>query len=151
MKQHIQLPKVSHGAQVAIISPSAGLPGLFPWVYEAGITQLQAVFGLVPKEYPTTRQMGSSLEDRARDIMAAFADPQNEAVISTIGGSDQIKLLKLLDPQVFLDNPKPFFGFSDNTHLHMFLWNLGIPSYYGGGIMTQYAMQGGMHELTVRS
>lgn len=151
MKQFIQLPKVRPGAQVALISPSTGLPGLFPWVHEAGVEQLQEVFGLVSKEFPTTRQMGSSLEDRARDVMAAFADPLNEAVISTIGGSDQIKLLKLLDPQVFLDNPKPFFGFSDNTHLHVFLWNLGIPSYYGGGIMTQYAMQGGMHALTANS
>ena len=62
-----------------------------------------------------------------------------------------INHLKLLDPTVFLNNPKPFFGHSDNTHLQIFVWNLGIPSYYGGTVMTQFAMQGAMHDITVRS
>ncbi len=150
MKQFATLSKLAHGDQVAVISPSAGLPGLFPWVHELGIERLQNEFGLVPREYPTTRQMGTSLEDRARDAMAAFADPANKAVISTIGGEDQIRLIKYLEDKVFSDNPKPFFGFSDNTHLHNYLWNLGIPSYYGGGIMNQYAMQGKMHDLTTK-
>jgi muramoyltetrapeptide carboxypeptidase LdcA involved in peptidoglycan recycling len=95
--------------------------------------------------------MGSSLTDRATDIMAAFADPQNKAVVSSIGGEDQIKLLKYLDPQVFRDHPKAFFGYSDNTHLHCLLWNLGIPSFYGGSVMTQFAMNERMHDLTVHS
>jgi muramoyltetrapeptide carboxypeptidase LdcA involved in peptidoglycan recycling len=94
--------------------------------------------------------MGATLADRARDVMAAFGDPQNKAVLASIGGDDQIKLLKYLDPDVFLQNPKPFFGYSDNTHLHNFLWSLGIPSFYGGSILTQFAMQGSMHELTVK-
>ncbi len=151
MKQFTQLAKLKPGDQVAVVSPSAGLPGLFPWVQDLGLERLRKQFGLVPKEYPTTRQMGSSLEDRARDVMAAFADPANKAVFTSIGGSDQIQLLKHLDSKVFIDNPKPFFGFSDNTHLHMYLWNLGIPSYYGGAIMTQFAMQGNMHQLTIES
>lgn len=151
MKTFISLPKLAMGDQVAVISPSAGLPGLFPWVQDLGLERLRTIFGLTPKEYPTTRVMGSSLTDRARDVMAAFADPQNKAVFSSIGGSDQIQLIKYLDPQVFLAHPKPFFGYSDNTHLHNFLWRLGIPSYYGGGVMTQFGMNAGMHDLTVSS
>lgn len=95
--------------------------------------------------------MGASLKDRARDIMAAFEDPQNKAVFTSIGGEDQIKLIKYLDKEIFLSNPKPFIGFSDNTHLHNFLWGLGIPSYYGGAIMTQFGMQGAMDDMTKRS
>ncbi len=141
MKQFVQLPKLKKGDQVGIISPSAGLPGLFPWVQDLGLKRLRDVFGLVPMEYPTTRQMGSSLKDRAQDIMAAFNDPANKAVFASIGGDDQIKLIKYLNPAVFMNNPKPFFGYSDNTHLHNFLWQLGIPSYYGAGIMTELAFQ----------
>ncbi len=151
MKQFITLPKLSQGDQVAVISPSAGLPELFPWVQDLGLERIKSELGLTPIEYPTTRQMGSSLEDRARDVMAAFSDPSNKAVFASIGGSDQIKLIKHLDPQVFLDNPKPFFGYSDNTHLHNFLWNLGIPSYYGGGVMTQFGMNVKMHDITLNS
>jgi len=106
---------------------------------------------LTPIEYPTTREMGASYQDRARDIMSAFADPQVKAVFSSIGGEDEIGLIKHLDPAVFLAHPKPFFGYSDNTHLHNFLWRLGIPSFYGTGTLTQLAMQGGMHDMTVTS
>ena len=151
MKQFVNLPKLAKGDQVAIISPSAGLPAIFPWVQDLGLERLQDIFGLLPMEYPTTRVMGAPLEDRARDVMAAFADTKNKAVFTSIGGEDQIKLIKYLKPQVFLDNPKPFFGFSDNTHLHNFLWNLGIPSYYGGAIMTQLAFQGQMNQMTINS
>ena len=42
-------------------------------------------------------------------------------------------------------------GYSDCTNLHLFLWNLGIISYYGGAVMTQFAMGGGMQEYTVNS
>ncbi len=150
MKKFQKLTKLKPGDQVAIISPSNGLPGLFPWVHELGIKRIQGQFGLRAKEYPTTRTMGASLEDRARDIMDAFADPDNKAVIATIGGEDQIRLIKLLDKEIFTHNPKPFFGFSDNTHLHIYLWNLGIPSYYGGSVMTQFAMQTEMHDFTVK-
>ncbi|MEI7668027.1 MAG: S66 peptidase family protein [Erysipelotrichaceae bacterium] len=151
MKQFIPLAKIKPGDQVAIISPSAGYPGLFPWIEDLGLERLRKEFKLIPKEYPTTRLMNSSLKDRARDVMAAFADPQNKAVFTSIGGSDQIKLIKYLDPDIIRANPKPFFGYSDNTHLHNFLWNLGIPSYYGSAIMTQFAMQGAMHKETIDS
>lgn len=78
----------------------------------------RTVFEPESVEYPTTRQMESSLQDRARDIMAAFSDPRIKATLASIGGNNQIKLIKYLDPQVFIDNPKQFFGFSGNTHLH---------------------------------
>lgn len=149
MKKFVKLPKLAKGDQVAVISPSAGLPAIFPWVQDLGLERLHDIFGLEPLEYSTTRVMRAPLEDRAKDVMAAFADPANKAVFTSIGGKDQIKLIKYLDPQVFSDNPKPFFGFSDNTHLHNFLWNLGIPSYYGSAIMTQLAFQGQMNDITI--
>lgn len=139
------------GDQVAVISPSSGLPQIFPEVFELGLKRLREEFGLLPKEYPTTRVMGAPLMDRARDITDAFADPANKAVFTSIGGEDQIRLIKYLDSEVFRQNPKPFIGYSDNTHLHLFLWRLGIPSYYGGAIMTQFGMHGQMDEMTKKS
>lgn len=94
MKDFIKLQKLTKGDQVAVISPSNGLPQIFPEVYELGLKRLQDEFGLVPKEYPTTRIMGAPLKDRARDVMAAFTDPENKAVFTSIGGEDQIKLIK---------------------------------------------------------
>ncbi len=147
----MKLPKLTAGDQVAVISPSSGLPQIFPDVYELGLKRLKNEFGLIPKEYPTTRIMGAPLKDKARDVMAAFADPNNKAIFTSIGGEDQIKLIKYLNADVIKSNPKPFIGYSDNSHIHNFLWNIGIPSYYGGAIMTQFGMQGYMDELTTRS
>lgn len=145
----VSVPKLQTGDNVAILSPSAGLPGKFPHVQELGLKRIREKFGLIPVEYPTTRQFGSSLQDRARDLMDAFKNPDIKGIVTSIGGSDQIKLIKYLDPKVFIENPKPYFGFSDNTHVVNFLFKHNIPSYYGGAVMTQFAMQVKMHDLTV--
>src|SRR3990170_8651221 len=126
MKKFIQLPKLSKRDQVAVISPSAGLPGLFPWVQDLGLERLRTVFDLVPIEYPTTRTMGSTLADRARDLHAAFSDPANKAVFTSIGGSDQIKLIKYLDPQLFLKNIKTFFCFFVYKNFYHFFFGVGF-------------------------
>jgi muramoyltetrapeptide carboxypeptidase LdcA involved in peptidoglycan recycling len=57
--------------------------------------------------------------------------------------------VKNLPSEPFTQNPKPFFGFSDNSHLESFLFLNGVPSYYGGSIFTQFAMQGEMDAFTV--
>jgi hypothetical protein len=53
-------PKPAPGDRVAILSPSAGLPGRFPLPFELGLRRLREDFGLVPVEYPTTRKMGAT-------------------------------------------------------------------------------------------
>lgn len=149
------LPKLKAGDKVAIVSPSAGLPFVFPWVYELGLKRIKDNFLIEPVEFPTARQSPEYLEAnpqvRANDINAAFADKSIKAVIATIGGNDQIRILPFLDAKVIAANPKPFFGYSDCTNLHLFLWNLGIVSYYGGSVMSQFAMQGAMHEYTIKA
>ena len=144
-------PKPRPGDKVAILSPSAGLPGLFPLPYELGLERLREEFGLVPVEYPTTRTMGSTPQQRAADIHAAFADPEIKAVIASIGGSDQITVLPHLDRELIRANPKPFFGYSDNTNLLLFLRNLGIVSYHGGSVMVQLGRPGALQPLTGQS
>lgn len=138
----IKLPKLKLGDKVAILSTSSDTASHFPWVLDLGLERLKTDFHLKPVEYPTTRKRSPSPKERANDIMAAFSDKDIKAIIATIGGSDQIKLLPHLDPAIISANPKPFMGYSDNTNLSLFLWNLGIPSYYGGAIMVQFAMPG---------
>ena len=144
-------PKPRPGDRVAVLSPSAGLPGLFPLPYELGLRRVREEFGLVPVEYPTTRAVGASPRERAADVNAAFADPSIRAVIATIGGDDQLTVLPHLDVEPVLADPKPFFGFSDNTALLAWLWQAGIVGYHGGMVMTQYGRPGAMHPTTVDS
>jgi muramoyltetrapeptide carboxypeptidase LdcA involved in peptidoglycan recycling len=139
------------GDRIAIVSPSAGLPGQFPLPYELGLRRLRDDFDLVPVEYPTTRTMGASPVARAADLHAAFGDPSIAAVLASIGGDDQITVLPHLDPELLRANPKPFFGYSDNTNLLAYLWSLGIAGYHGGSVMVQLGRPGAMHPQTAES
>lgn len=148
-------PRLTKGDKVAILSPSAGLPSIFPHVYELGLKRVEEVFGLEAVEFPSARKspgfLAANPQARADDINAAFSDPSIKAIIATIGGNDQVRILPYLDQKLIAAHPKIFLGYSDNTNLHLQLWNWGMVSYYGANLMTQFAMQGKMHDYTVRS
>lgn len=152
-KEFVVPEKLKPGDRVAIIAPSSGAAAMFKGVYEQGLRRIRDEFQLVPVEFPTASKDGDYLRSnpkaRAEDVNRAFADKNIKAVIATIGGDDQIKILPFLDPKVIKANPKMFLGLSDNTNLHLFLWNLGIVSYYGGSVMQQWAQNGGMDDYTV--
>lgn len=126
------------GDTVGIISPSAGLPSIFPAVYENGLKVLEE-WGLKIKEFPTARgdfaYQKAHPEVRAKDVNDAFADAQVRAIITTIGGADCIRLLPFLDAAVIKKNPKIFMGYSDTTALHFYLGELGLTPFYGPSIM----------------
>jgi muramoyltetrapeptide carboxypeptidase LdcA involved in peptidoglycan recycling len=144
-------PKPMPGDRVAILSPSNGLPEILPLPFELGLRRLREEIGLVPVEYPTTRRMHADPRDRARDIEAAFADPTIKAILTSIGGDDQVRVLPYLDRDVIAANPKPFFGYSDNTNLILYLWNAGIVAYYGSSVMYHLGRPGALHPLSTES
>ena len=148
MKNMKKLAKLQKGDRVAVLSPSFAAPGRFPHVFELGLDRMRSVFELEPVEYPTTRKLGASVEDRASDLVAAFEDPEIKAVIASIGGDDQVTYIYKMSSDSFANNPKPFFGYSDNSHFCNFLFQHGVPSYYGACIMTQFAMQKEMDTYT---
>jgi muramoyltetrapeptide carboxypeptidase LdcA involved in peptidoglycan recycling len=144
-------PKLAAGDRVAVVSPSFAAPARFPARHEVALRRLREDFGLVPVEYPTTRRLDAPPADRAADLMAAFADPGIRAILATIGGDDQLTVLPYLDPAVAAANPKPFLGYSDNTNLLNWLWNLGVAGYHGGSTMVHVARARGMHPVSAGS
>ena len=127
------LPPVARpGDRIAVLSPSFAAPGRWPAVHEQALRRLEELTGLAPVEYPTTRQLGASPRERARDLNAAFSDPDIRAVIATLGGDDQLRAIPYLDREAVLADPKPFLGYSDNTNLLHWLWSAGVGGFYGG-------------------
>lgn len=137
------LSKPAPGDRVAVLSPSFAAPGLAPAVHEQAMRRLVAETGLVPVEFPTTRRLGATPQDRAADINAAFADHSIRAILATVGGDDQLTVIPYLDAGLARADPKMFLGYSDNTNLLNWLWSLGIPGYYGGS--TQVHLGAGPH------
>jgi muramoyltetrapeptide carboxypeptidase LdcA involved in peptidoglycan recycling len=134
-----------------MLSPSWAGPAVYPQVHDIGLQVLRDEFLLEPVEFPTTRQLGAPAKDRARDLMDAFSDGSIAAVMTSIGGDDQLTVLPYLDPDVFATHPKRFFGFSDNTNFLNYLWNLGVVSYHGSSTMIHLARAGGVHPKSLGS
>ncbi|MFI9784405.1 S66 peptidase family protein [Kitasatospora sp. NPDC051984] len=149
--QPMYAPKPRPGDRVAVLSPSFAGPGMFPLPYELGLRRLREQFGLEPVEYPTTRKLGASPQERAADVHAAFTDPSVTAILASIGGEDQISVIPHLDGELIRAHAKPFFGFSDNTNLLDFLWRHGVVSYHGGAVMTEFGRPGALDPLTEAS
>jgi muramoyltetrapeptide carboxypeptidase LdcA involved in peptidoglycan recycling len=146
-------PPVSPGDRVAVLAPASGAAATFPHVLDRGLRVLRGRFDLEPVLFPTARRSDEWLYDhpetRARDVEAAFRDPDIGAVLTSVGGNDQVRILRHLDAGVLAAHPTRFFGVSDNTHLHAALWEAGVVSYYGGTVMTDLACAGGPFEYTV--
>ncbi|MBO9627740.1 MAG: LD-carboxypeptidase [Microbacterium sp.] len=124
--------KLVPGDLVAVLSPAFAAPAVAPELHDQALRRLRDLTGLVPVEYPTTRQLDASPEARAADVNAAFADPGIRAILATIGGDDQLTVVPYLDPALAIADPKPFVGYSDNTNILNWLWGHGVRGYYGG-------------------
>ncbi len=73
-------------------------------------------------------------EDRAADLIEAYADPETDMILCAIGGDDTYRLLPYLfenDELKKVVNDKIFLGFSDTTMNHLMLHKLGIKTFYG--------------------
>jgi muramoyltetrapeptide carboxypeptidase LdcA involved in peptidoglycan recycling len=140
-------PKARPGDRVAVVSPSFAAPAQFPELHEQAMRRLREDVGVEPVEYPTTRRLEAPAAARAEDLMAAYADPAIRAVLATIGGDDQITVLPHLDPTPFRADPKPFFGYSDNTNLLNWLWTHGVAAYHGGSTMVHIARGAGLQQI----
>ncbi len=148
--QFQKLAKPQKGDKVAILSPYFAAPGKWPHVYELGLKRIREVFELEPVEFPTTKKIGATKEERAKDLIDAFENTEIKAVIASLGGNDQVTYIKNLPKKIFTNNPKPFLGYSDNTHLINHLWQCKVPSFYGGHLFTEFAMQNQMDDFTIK-
>ena len=144
-------PKARPGDRIAVLSPSFATAGAFPKLHEQAMRRLTEVTGLIPVEYPTTRDVGATPAARAADINAVFADPQIRGILAVIGGEDQITVIPHLVAELARTDPKPFLGTSDNTNLHHWLWAIGIASFYGGSSQVHLGPGPAVDDIHARS
>lgn len=137
--------KLQTGDFVATVSLSwggAGDPDLL-WRYKQGKQRLEEVFGLKVIEMENTLKGSEYIykhpEERAKDLMDAFENPNIKAIFSCIGGDDSIRLLPYIDFEVIRKNPKIFIGYSDSTITHLICYKAELTSFYGPSVLAEFA------------
>lgn len=137
------------GDKVAIVSLSRGLLGE-PFIaheLELGLKRIKEL-GLVPVIMPNALKgmeyIENHPEDRANDLKEAFKDDSIKGIITAIGGDDTFKTVPyLMEDEEFKElvktRPKIFMGFSDTTNNHLLLNKLGLSTFYGPALITDFA------------
>lgn len=155
MKELIKPMMLKPGDKVATVSLSwggAGDPDIL-WRYEQGKERLENVFGLEVVEMNTTLKgteyVYNHPEERAKDLMNAFKDPDIKAILACIGGIESIRMLPYIDFDVIRNNPKIFMGYSDSTITHLLCYKAGVSSVYGPTLLMDFAENIKMHDYTV--
>jgi muramoyltetrapeptide carboxypeptidase LdcA involved in peptidoglycan recycling len=147
-------PALDAGDRVAVVAPSSGGARSAPHVLSLALDRLRDRFDLDPVVHPTARQgdefLAAHPRARAAAVHEAFRDPDIRAVFATIGGDDQLRVLRHLDPAVLREHPTRFFGMSDNTNLGLYLWREGVVSYNGGQLLNQVGTPGRLPAFSER-
>lgn len=124
---------------IAIVSLSAGTIGedFVKHELDIGIKRLReygADVRFMPNALKGIKYVKEHPQDRAADLIKAFADPDIDMILCAIGGDDTYRLLPYLFDNDELEKvacDKVFLGFSDTTINHFMLFKLGINSFYG--------------------
>lgn len=153
----IKPKQLKRGDTVAIVSLSSGLAGEADmlWRTYQGIHRLKKVFGLNVKVMPHALKGRNYIrehpEARAKDLNDAVRDPEIKAIISCIGGDDDaINILPFVNLEALRANPKIFCGYSDSTTIHLMFYKMGVVSFYGPALLTDFAENIAMDDYTVR-
>jgi muramoyltetrapeptide carboxypeptidase LdcA involved in peptidoglycan recycling len=151
VEEFIRPPALEKGDKVAVIATSSGVQK-FSEVIDIGKNRLEERFGLETvihdNVHKNTEFLNEHLEEKAEALMQAFEDPEIKGIVALTGGDQQIRIIKHLQPDRLKENPTRFYGLSDNTNLHIYLWNLGVQSFYGGQILDDLLAEGEIGEYT---
>lgn len=136
--------------KAAIVSLSSGILGEESVRHELdlGLKRLQA-YGIgvrfMPHALRGVDYVQAHPEDRARDLLDAFQDPETDMILCAIGGDDTYRLLPYLFEHDELKNAvssKIFLGFSDTTVNHFMLRKVGLNTFYGQSFLSDVCEPG---------
>jgi muramoyltetrapeptide carboxypeptidase len=138
--------RLRSGSTIAVVSPASTAK---PELVRRGVAHLQAlgyktVVGAHALDSGPLNYAGT-IEDRVRDLHAAFADPKVDGIICARGGWGSAELLPYLDAALIRANPKVFVGYSDHTSLHVWMHNeAGLATFYGPMAASDFSRDDGV-------
>ena len=134
------------GARLAVVSPASAAKRE---LVARGLAELEAL-GYSVVLTPHALDSGplyyaGCVQDRVKDLHAAFADSTIKGIICTRGGWGSAELLPHLDAELIRANPKAFIGYSDHTSLHSWLQKeAGLTSFYAPMVAPDFGRDNGV-------
>ncbi len=124
------------GDRIEIVSPASAL---IPEKIERATELLKSQgyeVTLAQHIFDHTEYLAGSDQDRAKDLMDAFLNPDIKAVYCSRGGYGCARLFPYLDLNAMAASAKMFLGFSDITTLHLALNRRGLATYHAPMALT---------------
>lgn len=144
-----KIERLEKGDSVAIVSLSSGLLGesFVKHELEIAVRRLEEMglkVEIMPNALKGIEYLAKHPEKRAEDLKEAFKRKHIKAIISAIGGDDTyLTVPYLMEDKEFVEmvekHKKIFLGFSDTTVNHLMFNRLGLDTYYGPSIVTDFA------------
>ena len=149
------------GGHVRVVSPASPALLFAPQRAERAERALTGLgfrlsYGAFAREYAKdpsgdTTSAGTA-EQRADDLMTAYADPDVDAILVAAGGETSADVLAHLDAAVFEANPKPFIGHCDSAWINQYLLSEAeLTSFSGVTFMADFGEAGGPFPETVEA
>jgi muramoyltetrapeptide carboxypeptidase len=91
---------------------------------------------VAPHALDSAEYLAGDDKSRAEDLMAAFCDPEVDAILCTRGGYGCARLAPYLDLDRMAASRKMFLGFSDITTLHVALNRRGLATFHSPMALT---------------
>lgn len=146
------------GSKVALVSPSDPAAGLFPERVRAAQRTLAGrgielrVMPRAAQIHPHHLYLAGRDEDRAKDLMEAYLDPEVDAIWAAIGGLNSNRVLDCLDFEAISRCPKPLIGYSDVTVLlNAVTAASGLVTFHGPNLLVEWGSDGGPDPYTERA
>jgi len=152
MRQVTRAPRLPRGGVIGIVSVSAPEAVAEPERFRRGIATIEAE-GYRTRTGPSTSRCNGYLsgDERlmAEDLHRLIADPEIAAVICAGGGTNANRLLRHIDSQVIIDNPKIIVGMSNpSVLLNAIYASTGLVTFHGPTVVWNFGEADGLTPRT---
>jgi muramoyltetrapeptide carboxypeptidase len=140
-------PLLSPGDCVGIVAPASHIPRGNEEFLHRGAERIREM-GFKVQYSPSLLKrkhlyLAGTDEERARELMEMFLDPEIKAILCARGGYGTQRIIPYLDADLIRDHPKPLVGCSDITVLLIFLLQqCFVTTFHGPNVATRQFVEG---------
>jgi len=140
-------PFLSPGDCIGIVAPASHIPKANEGYLEQGAERVREMGFAVHYSSSLLKRkhlyLAGTDEERARELMEMFLDPEVKAVLCSRGGYGTQRIIPYLDPDVIRSHPKPLVGCSDITVLLIYLLHsCFVVPFHGPNVATRQFVEG---------